>query len=154
MRALRCLETSPSDYPLDAASYYFYVRCATIALQTPRINTPGHLGNTLYEILINKCQTYTKSNQITGCSFYSFLTAWQHYCTKYVGRNSTWHWKLCSKRLITNPANHKQNTTVHIKETSCILNLFTVHTCRYISKSQFKLAGTYQNSDRGIRVVW
>jgi len=24
----------------------------------------------------------------------------------------------------------------------------------YISKSQFKLASTYQNSDRGIRVVW
>jgi len=44
--------------------------------------------------------------------------------------------------------------TVHIKETSCKLNLLTVHTCRYFSKSQFKLAGTYQNSDRGVRVVW
>jgi hypothetical protein len=32
---------------------------------------------------------------------------------------------------------------VHTQGTSCTLNLLTVHTCR-----------EFQNSDRGIRVVW
>jgi hypothetical protein len=113
MRTLCCLETSPSDYPVEAASYSrtLFLRpichyCSANATHQYSRSPRQHAARNPYQQMPDLHQ----NNKITGCSFYSCLTAWRHYCTKYVGRNSVWHWKLCSTRLITNPVNHKQNT--------------------------------------------